>query len=221
MRNGYSSTFAHMSKIPTESVVTVGTSSQTIALTLTPLIVLGLCMLAAFLVICTLKLNLIRKKQKESSTARALNQPYYEIIDPIYETINNAKSDDNTRDNFPMMSNNAYNNIHPQDMKCCHSPSLELEEIDVSSNEAYVPSERIISMQNNSSYQAAPLLNNPMTIIIAVSESPTKKHQCYKKQSIENIQQTDSELLCHQNSTHSVKCASPKHALTQSCESHD
>ena len=50
------------------------------------------------------------------------------------------------------MSNDAYTcNIHSQETKCSHGPPLDFN---ASSNE--VPSEKVIlSMQNNSSYQAA------------------------------------------------------------------
>jgi hypothetical protein len=192
-------------EIPSESVLTTGTSPPSklsITLIVIPLCVLVLCTVAGFAGICILlKLNLIRKRLKESSIANQVNQTYYEIIDPIYETIPSTDSRNLTQDfGITTMSNDAYNNIHSQEAMCCHSPPLDFN---ASSNEAYVPGEKVIlPMQNNSSYLAA---SQFMTTVME-SEGPTKKHQCYDKQSIENIQQT--EVLCS-----SVKCASPKHVF--------
>ena len=117
-------------------------------------------MVAGFAGICILSL-LIWKKRKESSITNEINQTstYYEVIDPIYETVPSTESENLTKDNFGIttMSNDAYNSIHSQETKCRHSPCAPLD-FNTSSNEAYVPSEKVIvlSMQHNSSYQAAP-----------------------------------------------------------------
>ena len=111
-------------------------------------------------------------------------------IDSIYETIPSTES---TLDYLGVatMSNDAY--THSQETKCCHSPPAV--DFNASSNDAYVPSEKVLlSMQNNSSYQVASPRQFMATVTETQSEGSTKKHQCCDKQSIENIQQTD--LLC-------------------------
>ncbi|MCG8624214.1 MAG: hypothetical protein MJE68_19745 [Proteobacteria bacterium] len=154
----------------------------------------GICIL--------LKLNLIRKQRRERSIANEVNQSCYEVIDPIYETVPSTESEKLTLDNFGIttMSNDAYTKIHSPEKKCHHSPPLDFN---ASSNEAYIPSEKL-SMQNNNSYQAT----SPWQFMTAVTESegPSKNRGCNDKQIIENIQQV--ELLCS-----SVKCVSPKHVF--------
>ena len=201
-----------------ESVLATGMTPHklNITLILIPLCIVVICAAAGFAGICMLlKLNLIRKQQNETSiSANEVNQTYYEIIDPIYEAIPATESEKSTQINFgiTMMSNDAYS--QETNLKCCHSQALDFN---TSSNEAYLSNEKLMSMQNNSSYQAATLVqcNNPMTVTaitvtVAESEGPTKEHQCYEKQStcMENIQQAD--ILCS-----SVKCVSPKHAFKQ------
>ncbi len=192
-RNYYNSTL-----IP--EIASIGTSPPsklgiTVTSILVPLCVVALCTIAGICIL--LKLFLIRKRKKERFIANQVNQAYYEVIDPIYEMVPSTKSENLTQDNFGItaMSNDAYTcNIHSQETKCSHGPPLDFNS---SSNEAYVPSEIILSMQNNSSYQAASQWQfMTSTLTIGESESPTncKKHQCYNKQSMENIQQT--ELLC-------------------------
>lgn len=176
----------------------------TVTLVLIPFYVLamiGFCLLAVF---ATVYIVLKLRKQQICAGANEVidNQMYYDTIDPIYERIPTPESESSTQDNFGItaMSNDAYNNIHSQETKCCHSPALL--DFNISNNEAYVPGEKLISMQDNSSYQAATLLQ---CRAVAVSEGSTKKHQHYEKQTIENIQQKDSELSCN-----SVECVSPK-----------
>jgi hypothetical protein len=178
MRRNYYSTII-VSEIPSESVLATGTRPPrklSISLIMIPLCALALSISAAgFAGICILLK--LRKHQNERSMADEVNQTYYEVIDPIYETVPSTKSDNVTQDNFGIttMSNDAYNNIHSQETMCCHSPPLHFN---ASSNEAYVPSEKVIlSMQNNSSYQAA----SQFITTVMESEGPTKKHQCYGK----------------------------------------
>ena len=156
---------------------------QAIALFLIPVYVLaaiGLCTLAVFASgYIILKLRFIRKQRKESSTLKEVNQTYYEIIDPIYDTIPTTESETSTPDNVGIttMSNDAYNNIHSWETKCCQGPAPDFN---TSSNEAYAPStsEKLVSMQSNNSYQAvAPLqVINPMTTVAdSESEGSTQK----------------------------------------------
>ena len=186
------------------SEIFIGTSPPsklgiTVTSILVPLCLLALCTVAGFAGICILlKLKLIRERQRESFTANGVNQTYYEVMDPIYETVPSTKSENLTQDNsrITTMSNDAYTcKIHSQETKCSHNPPLDFN---ASSNEAYVPSEKVVlSMQNNSSYQAASQWQvMTTTLTVGESEGPTKKHQCCNKQSIriENIQQV--ELLC-------------------------
>ena len=156
-------------------VIGANPPKQTIALFLIPVYVfgaIGLCTLAVFASgYIILKLRFIRKQRKESSTLKEVNQTYYEIIDPIYDTIPTTESETSTPDNVGIttMSNDAYNNIHSWETKCCQGPAPDFN---TSSNEAYAPSEKLLSMQSNSSYQAAAPLQaiNPM-ITVADSES--------------------------------------------------
>ena len=177
MRRSYSSL---VSKIPSESILTTGpgislpiASKLNITLILLPLSVFALCMVAGLAGICILSL-LIWKKRKENSIANEINQTstYYEVIDPIYETVPSTESE-NLTDNFGITttSNDAYNSIHSQEKKCRHSPPLDFN---TSSNEAYVPSEKVIalSMQHNSSYQTAAQFS-----MITESEGPTDNTQ--------------------------------------------
>ena len=200
MIRNYSTLISEISSIGTSPPSKLGIT-VTVTSILVPLCVVALCTVAGFAGICILlKLKLIRKQQQECSTANEVNQMYYEVIDPIiYETVQpSTKSENLTQDNFGIttMSNDAYIcNIHSQETKCHHSPPLDFN---ASSNEAYIPSEKIIlSMQNNSSYQAASQWQfMTTTLTIGESEGLPKKHQCCNKQSIriENIQQ--AELLC-------------------------
>jgi hypothetical protein len=197
MVRNYSTLFSEIPSIGTNPPSKLGI---TVTLILVPLCVVVLCTVAGFAGICILLK--LREHQQERSMADEVNQTHYEVIDPIYETIPSTKSENLIQDNFGItaMSNDAYNNIHSQETKCCHSPPLDFNP---SSNEAYVPSEKILlSMQNNSSYLAA----SQFMTTVRESEGPAKKHQCYDKQSIENIQQT--EVVCS-----SVNRASPKHVF--------
>ena len=171
MRRSYSSL---VSKLPSESILTTSpgisppiASKLNITLILLPLSVFALCMVAGFAGICILSL-LIWKKRKKSSIANEINQTYYEVIDPIYETVPSTESDNL---GITTTSNDAYNSIHSSEKKCHHSPPLDFN---TSSNEAYVPSEKVIvlSMQHNSSYQAAPQFS-----MITESEGPTENTQ--------------------------------------------
>lgn len=193
-----------MHAAPIDTMGSIGTSPPSklgiiVTSILVPLCILALCTIVGLAGVCILLK--IRKQRKERAMADEVNQPCYEVIDPIYETIPSTES---TPDYFGIatMSNDAY--TRSRETKCYHSPPVDFN---TSSNisEAYVPNEKVLlSMQNNSSYQAAP----PLKYMAAVmeSEDPTEKRQCYDKQSIENIQQT--ELLCG-----SVKCISPKHVF--------
>ena len=196
---------------PISEIPSIGTSPPskldiTVALILVPLCVLALivCIIAGICI--KLKRKLIRKQQREASIANEVNQPCYEVIaidhDPIYETVPCTESENLTLDNFGIttMNDDAYTKIHSQETKCRQSPPLDFN---ASSNEAYIPSEKL-SMQNNNSYQAASLWQ--FMTAVTESEGPSKKHKCSDKQSIENIQQV--ELLCS-----SVKCVSPKHVF--------
>ena len=165
---------------------------------LAPLCILALCTIVGFAGICILlKLYLIRKQRKERSTANEVNQPCYEVIDPIYEAIPSTAAE-STPDYFGIatMSNDAY--------------TLMLRRLNAVTVHQWISMLQAMERmkkyyhQCNSSHQVA----SPWQFMATVTESegPTKKHQCCDKQSIENIQQT--ELLCG-----SVKCASPKHVF--------
>ena len=185
-----------LSSPPTSSKIGV-----TVTLIVTPLCVLALCtIIVGFAGICILlKLKLIRKQRRERSIANEVNQSCYEVIDPIYETVPSTESE-KLGLGITTMSNDAYTKIHSQETKCRQSPPLDFN---ASSNEAYIPSEKL-SMQNNNSYQAA----SPWQFMTAVTESegPSKKHKHSDKQSIENIRQV--EVLCS-----SIKYVSPKHVF--------
>jgi hypothetical protein len=155
MRRNYSTV---VSEIPSESVLTTGTRPPSkLQFNITLIVsVLAPCTIVGFAGICILllvKLNLMWKQKKERSIANEVNQTYNdsEVIDPIYETIPSTEPENLTQDNFgiTMMRNDAYvyNNIHSQETKCCHSPPVDFN---ISNNEAYVPSEKVIIK-----YQAA------------------------------------------------------------------
>ena len=128
-----------ISEMPSESVLTTETSPPSklnITLIVIPLCILALCTVVGFAGICILlKLNLILKQRKERSIANEVNQPCYEVIDPIYEAIPSTAAE-STPDYFGIatMSNDAY--THSQEKKCRHSPPADFN---ASSNEAYVP----------------------------------------------------------------------------------
>ena len=119
---------------PISEIPSIGTSQPsklgiTVTLILVPLCVLALIVCTIIAGICILlKLNLIRKQQKEASIANEVNQPCYEVIaiDPIYETVPSTESDNLALDNFGIttMSNDAYTKIHSPEKKCRHSPPL-------------------------------------------------------------------------------------------------
>ena len=141
-----------------KSVLATGTSPApnklSITLIVIPLCVLVLCTIVGFAGICILlKLNLIRKQQQERSKANEVNQPCYEVTDPIYETIPSTESENLTQVNFgiTMMRNNAYA-THSQEKRCSHSPPLDFN---VSRNEAYDTSELLI--QNIKHHSLRPL----------------------------------------------------------------
>ena len=99
----------------TSEIPSIGASSPSLVIIVTsilvPLCVLALCTVVGFAGICILlNLYLIRKQRKECSTANEVNQTCYEVIDPIYETVPSTESKSITQDNFgiTMMSNEAY-----------------------------------------------------------------------------------------------------------------
>ena len=133
MRRSYSTvTVTVISEIPSESILTTGPGpgisppNKLSILTVVPLSVLALCMVAGFAGICILLKTW--NQRKENCMANEVNQTYHEVIDPIYETIPSTESKTLTQDNF---------------------------KITMMSNEAYASSEKVISMQNNSSYLSA------------------------------------------------------------------
>ena len=179
------------------SAIETSPPAQNIRSYLIPLYVLasiGLCLSVGIAATCILlKLSLIQKRQKERTLAREVNQDHYEIIDPIYETINNDSTQNNFGMQVTMISNDAYENIRSLETKCNSCASLGIE---ASVNEAYTLNEMLI--QKNNSYEAAQHLNN--SPFKTDSEDPTDKHQCYEKQSMENIQPTEV-LFTNQNSS--------------------
>ena len=81
MRGNYTTV---ISETFSESVLAAGASPPNITLIVIPLCALALCTIVGFAGICILlKLNLIRKQRKERSIANEINQPCYEVIDPI------------------------------------------------------------------------------------------------------------------------------------------
>ena len=146
MRGNYTTV---ISETFSESVFPTGTSPAPNKLSITsiviPLCVLALCTIVGFAGICILlKLNLIQKQRRERSIANEVNhdQPCYEVIDPIYETIPSTESENLTQVNFgiTMMRNEAYA-THSQEKKCSHSLPLDFN---VSRNEAYDTSENLM-----------------------------------------------------------------------------
>ena len=108
------------------------------------------------------KFTMFWKQKKEETIASEVHQAYHKNMTPIYETINNEKSDyahtgTSINNNFGIcldtISNDQgvyYENIHSRETKCCHNTSTK---IDTASNVAYFMSSEI-PMQSNDSYQA-------------------------------------------------------------------
>ena len=82
-----------------------------------------------------------RKQKKEGTIASEVQQAYYENMNPIYETMNNEKSDDSHtgNNNFGMhldtMTSNEsayYENSHSRETKCCHNTSIKIDTVTAS-----------------------------------------------------------------------------------------